>query len=201
VLRYSDGKTTNGKEPAVKIFARAAAILIGLLIGVLPNVAQAQSIAPALACQYELGFAALHALIPTTVGNCLENEGHNPVNGDGLQQTTGGLLVWRKSDNWTAFTDGYHTWINGPNGLQERLNSQRFPWEDQTVPTTLATVLDVRGSGIKTTQNFTVGSQWDLVWSYDCSSFGSKGNFIVNVLTPNGQSSSNVGTNQLRAEW
>jgi len=55
---------------------------------------------------------------------------HNPQNGDALQlTTTGGMLVWRKADNWTAFTDGYRSWINGPNGLQERLNTQRFSWE------------------------------------------------------------------------
>jgi hypothetical protein len=39
------------------------------------------------------------------------------------------LLVWRKADNWTAFTDGYRTWLNGPQGLQQRLNTELFPWE------------------------------------------------------------------------
>jgi predicted esterase len=38
-------------------------------------------------------------------------------------------LVWRQSDNWTAFTDGYHTWINRPEGVAERLNAERFVWE------------------------------------------------------------------------
>ena len=36
------------------------------------------------------------------------------------------FLVWRKADNWTAFTDGYRTWINGPSGLQVRLNTEHF---------------------------------------------------------------------------
>ncbi|HVA23549.1 MAG TPA: hypothetical protein VMW62_04075, partial [Chloroflexota bacterium] len=49
-----------------------------------------------------------------------------------MQHTTGGLLAWRKSDNWTAFTDGYHTWVNGPMGIQERLNTDRFPFEHDT---------------------------------------------------------------------
>ena len=71
----------------------------------------------------------MHASIPTIVGDCLDNEA-DAANGDSLQHTTGRLLVWRKSDNWTAFTDGYRTWLNGPYGLQERLNSRRFPWED-----------------------------------------------------------------------
>ena len=80
-------------------------------------------------CSFVLGFATLHSMIPTQVGTCLENVQYNPANGDALQHTTGGLLVWRKADNWTAFTDGYRTWINGPYGLQERLNSQAFEWE------------------------------------------------------------------------
>jgi len=86
---------------------------------------------PALAanCEFVLGFKILHDLIPDKVGDCKTNEYHNPQNGDGLQETTGGLLVWRKADNWTAFTDGYRTWINGPKGLQSRLNTERFDWE------------------------------------------------------------------------
>src|SRR6185437_12780780 len=51
------------------------------------------------------------------------------ANGDAQQHTTKGLLAWRKADNWTAFTDGYRTWINGPDGLVKRLNADRFPWE------------------------------------------------------------------------
>jgi hypothetical protein len=65
-----------------------------------------------------------------TVGDCLQNEGFNPANGNAEQRTTKGLLVWRKADNWTAFTDGYRTWLNaGPRGVVQRLNTQRFAWE------------------------------------------------------------------------
>ena len=90
-------------------------------------------------CQFILGFATLKALIdaaegPDKVGDCLENQRFNPENGDALQQTTGGLLVWRKADNWTAFTDGYRTWINGPYGLQARLNTEQFEWEGPATP-------------------------------------------------------------------
>jgi hypothetical protein len=85
--------------------------------------------APATApCRFVLGFRALHDLVPTQVGRCLDNEQH-AANGDAVQHTTTGLLVWRAADNWTAFTDGYHTWVNGPNGVQERLNTQRFARE------------------------------------------------------------------------
>src|ERR1041384_4742299 len=64
-------------------------------------------------CEFTLGFKALRDQIPSVVGDCLENEHFNPDNGNVEQRTTGGLLVWRKADNWTAFTDGSSTWING----------------------------------------------------------------------------------------
>ena len=46
-----------------------------------------------------------------------------------LQRTTNGLLVWQKDTNHTSFTDGYRTWVSGPLGLQQRLNTERFDWE------------------------------------------------------------------------
>src|SRR5689334_16759671 len=94
-------------------------------------VAPLASVAPVSAarCQFVLGFHALPDQIPTIVGDCVVDEHHNPTNGDALQETTRGLLAWRKADNWTAFTDGYRTWINGPYGIQVRLNTVRFPWE------------------------------------------------------------------------
>ena len=80
-------------------------------------------------CKFVLGFATLRDLIGhETVGECLEQEHYNEI-GDSNQQTTGGLMAWRKADNWTAFTDGYRTWINGPNGLVVRLNTERYAWE------------------------------------------------------------------------
>lgn len=105
------------------------AIVISVLVPLVPPLALAEE-----GCEFRLGFAALReALIRKegrdVVGACLENEHHNAVNGDGLQRTTGGLLVWRKSDNWTAFTDGYRTWVNGPHGIERRLNIERFSWE------------------------------------------------------------------------
>ena len=107
---------------------RYAAVLSIALFLLLPtSVAAAE-------CQFVLGFATLRDLIGhDIVGECLENE-HHGANGDALQQTTGGLLVWRKADNWTAFTDGYRTWINGPNGLVQRLNTERFAWEADYAP-------------------------------------------------------------------
>lgn len=108
-----------------------------LAVAVTDAILLAATVAPtahADGCQFVLGFATLDGMIPQQVGQCLENEQHNPNNGDWLQHTTGGLLVWRKhpqagTRNWTAFTDGYHTWVNGPTGLEYRLNTQRFAWE------------------------------------------------------------------------
>ena len=98
----------------------------------------APTTASADACQFVLGFKLIHDMIPAIVGDCTVDEHHNPNNGDGLQETTGptgkgGLLVWRKTDNWTAYTDGYWTWVNGPNGLQKRLNTERFSWEKDPI--------------------------------------------------------------------
>jgi hypothetical protein len=112
--------------------------LVGLfaVVAALPGGAVVAPAAQADDCQFVLGFKTLRDLIPTVVGNCLTDEQHG-ANGDGLQPTTSGLLVWRKADNYTAFTDGYQTWVNGPLGLQERLNTQRFDWEKKaTVPST-----------------------------------------------------------------
>jgi hypothetical protein len=101
--------------------------LLLALVGPLPFTAK-----PALAqdsCSFNLGFKALRDQIPGIVGDCLEDESFNQANGNAEQRTTGGLLVWRKADNWTAFTNGSITWLNGPFGLQSRPNGTRFEWE------------------------------------------------------------------------
>lgn len=108
---------------------RAALGGLGLLLLTLvagaPPPALAQSAPP---CRFQLGFADLAGLLGERAGTCLENQRVTPA-GDAEQRTSRGLMVWRKADNWTAFTDGARTWINGPNGLQERSNTERFPWE------------------------------------------------------------------------
>jgi plastocyanin len=84
------------------------------------------------ACQFILGFKTLHDLDPQDIGDCIDNQAF-ASNGDAQQHTTKGLMAWRKADNWTAFTNGYLTWINGPAGLVKRLNTgPLFPWESPT---------------------------------------------------------------------
>jgi len=106
-----------------------------------PTAAQAQT--AAAPCQFILGFRTLHDMDPVDVGDCVDNQLFAP-NGDAQQHTRRGLLAWRKVDNYTVFTNGYMTWINGPDGLVSRLNTDRFPWERdipiaQPVPVTAPT--------------------------------------------------------------
>jgi Domain of unknown function (DUF4352) len=107
------------------VTAACAASLVALTAPALPAAAQG-----AATCAFVAGFDTLRSLAGAQrVGDCLQDQQFDPATGDATQRTTGGLLVWRKADNWTAFTDGFRTWINGPTGLAQRLNSQRFTWE------------------------------------------------------------------------
>ncbi len=106
-----------------KSYAKLASS-IAMAAGLAVTPAQAQ----VAACRFVLGFQTLHSALASVAGDCVDDQASGG-NGDALQHTTKGLLVWRKADNWTAFTDGFRTWVNGPNGIQQRLNTQRFPWE------------------------------------------------------------------------
>jgi broad specificity phosphatase PhoE len=77
-----------------------------------------------------LGFATMRDLVgPATVGECVENERQEPGNGNAEQRTTNGILVYRALDGRLLFSTADRTWINGPQGLVERPNNQRFQWE------------------------------------------------------------------------
>ena len=59
-------------------------------------------------------------------------------------------------------------------------------------------LLAVSGNGAKKTQKFTAAADWDLAYTYDCSNFGTQGNFVVMVYGDNNQLSlSNDGPNEL----
>lgn len=90
-------------------------------------------------CRFQAGFRSIADQIPEVVGQCLADEHTDAATGNTEQRTTawhgnGGLMVWRAADNWTAFTDGARTWVNGPFGLQVRPNEQRFFWESDGAP-------------------------------------------------------------------
>jgi hypothetical protein len=57
-------------------------------------------------------------------------------------------------------------------------------------------LLDVGGSGTKSTATFTAPQIWDLQYRYDCSNFGAPGNFAVTVL-PQGGGAPDVAVNEL----
>jgi hypothetical protein len=121
--------------------ALAFALSLLLLAALLPPPgAAAAPTAQATPCPFVHGFAQLRSMIgPAVVGDCLENE-RPQRNGDMAQRTTKGMLVWRKFDNVTAFTDGHRTWLNGPKGLQSRLNTDLLDWERQEVADELSKV-------------------------------------------------------------
>jgi hypothetical protein len=66
-----------------------------------------------------------------TIGACISAPATAP-NGDVVQPTTTGLIVIRGLDGHAAFTDGVRTWVDGPSGLQRRMNGDRFDWETAT---------------------------------------------------------------------
>jgi hypothetical protein len=107
-----------------------ALVALAGLLGTVPPAAAAPLSAP---CQLTEGFKTLGEMVPE-VGECVEDAHAEAATGNTLQKTTGGLLVWRRIGNWTAFTDGSHTWVNGPFGVQERLATERFDWEDAFTP-------------------------------------------------------------------
>jgi hypothetical protein len=82
-------------------------------------------------CQFVMGFKQLRDKLGPAAGDCVENEHPDAQSGDTVQKTTRGMFVWRKSDQVTTYTDGQRTWIDGPYGVQQRGNNERFKWELQ----------------------------------------------------------------------
>lgn len=109
-------------------FACAAVCAAVLVSGGVALAREAPASPAAADPEFKLGFRALADLIPGTVGDPLEAE-HPGAKGTTVQATAGGLMVWREAANWTGFTDGSSTWVNGPLGLQRRGNDERFDWE------------------------------------------------------------------------
>ncbi|MBI2954938.1 MAG: hypothetical protein HYY30_11530 [Chloroflexi bacterium] len=126
-------------------------LALSFLVSALVLTSKAPVWANAGDCEFVLGFKTLHDQIPNVVGECLDNAHFDADLGETLQATTGsrtdgalgGLLVWRKVDNLTWFSDGVNTWINGPQGLQQRLNTERFPWELETLENAAYTLQDM----------------------------------------------------------
>lgn len=77
------------------------------------------------------------------------------------------------------------------------------PAEAKKKPKPPVAVFTQTGQGTATTSSFKVPSNWDMIWSYDCSAFGTTGNFFVTIYDDYGQDSTldfdNQGVNQLGA--
>lgn len=129
-LNHKEYRSPSQIEMLLKRVAKGSAFVLGVGSSVLSIDALQSRPVSAASCVFTQGFRLIHDKIPDIVGGCLVPEHYNPQNGDALQETANGLMVWRKADNFTAFTDGYRTWVNGPNGIQVRLNTERFPWEE-----------------------------------------------------------------------
>jgi hypothetical protein len=92
--------------------------------------------APSGPCQFVLGFQFLHGQLNGIDGNCIDNE-HNDPNGTGdrvqgtFNPATGvqGYMVWQLATNTMRWTDGFRTFTYSSCGLQERLNTQSWVWE------------------------------------------------------------------------
>jgi Domain of unknown function (DUF4352) len=128
--------------------------VLSLLVAALSILTSSTPARAQATCTFTLGFRALRDQIPAVVGACLENEHFNVANGNAEQRTSGGLLVWRKADNWTAFTDGGTTWLNGPFGLQSRPNQGPFfAWEliAATVPAAAPVAVVPQSVPVRTT--------------------------------------------------
>ena len=104
-----------------------------LLVAVFLVLTPRSTLETANECDFAPRFAELKASIDesqrtATVGACLENQ-RVDANGNVEQRTARGLLVFRKKDDFTFFTDGERTWAHGPQRLEARLNTESFNWE------------------------------------------------------------------------
>src|SRR5438046_2769847 len=119
-------------------FPNWAALTAGAALSLASMLPQSVAAQVAPTCAFQNGFLFMNqALGQDIVGSCRDNEHFNPLNGNIEQLTGNGLLFWRKCDNATAFTNGYLTWLNGPNGIQNRLAAgPLLDWEpiDPTAP-------------------------------------------------------------------
>jgi hypothetical protein len=91
-------------------FVLASVALLVLACGPLvASAAQAGNCRPGQTPSIGEGFRSLVDAVGDAVGTAVECE-HPDATGDVQQQTTGGLLYWRKNTNTPTFTDGVQHW-------------------------------------------------------------------------------------------
>ena len=104
-----------------------------LLAAVLLTFQGSSGITRAEGCTIPPRFGPLVREIPQVVGQCLLNPTSDPSTGDIGQVTTNGELLMRGSDGIAQFTDatnGYLTWVAGPDGVVSRSQDERLGWEE-----------------------------------------------------------------------
>jgi len=79
-------------------------------------------------CSINNGFADIAQANPDVVGKCLDNEQPDSKTNVVVQHTDKGEFTFDGS--LVEFTDGYRTWIKSSTGIVSRLNSERYPWEN-----------------------------------------------------------------------
>ena len=107
---------------ALKACVAVALVVVLAVSGPVPTGLAAQ-------CEIWPRFLVLAEALPDLIGNCMAPESLNGETGDIEQPVDGGVLVLRSADNTPVFTDGWQTWVAGPNGIETRLNSERLAWE------------------------------------------------------------------------
>lgn len=58
-------------------------------------------------------------------------------------------------------------------------------------------LLDITGNGSKQTQKFTTSSNWNIKYTFDCTNFGSQGNFQYFIYNGDGSPNTDTGANDL----
>lgn len=103
-----------------------------LLVALVSALVGAFAVAGVAAAQeeidFELGFKQFHDLTPELIGDPVEPERHDVI-GNAFQLTTGGFLVWHRLGNVMDFTNGFQTFVLTSEGLLERTNESKFPFE------------------------------------------------------------------------
>ena len=117
-LRARAGLRARALRAAIGSFG-VAAFLAGTAVGVVR----------ADGCEIDPGFASVVVAVPELVGTCVAGARTNAATGELEQPVSGGLLVRMGDEGFAAFTDGYRTWVVGPNGLETRGNDERLGWE------------------------------------------------------------------------
>lgn len=81
-----------------------------------------------------------------------------------------------------------------PSQISQSSSSSSSSATSAAQPTVL---LDLSGNGAQQTQPFTTTGDWTVTYTYDCSDYGSAGNFQFDVDNTDGSTNNDNGANEL----